>query len=90
MGQLVPSYVGQQQLGIWVSGRGEVTIAPDLVRLNVGVEATATTVAVANGQAAAAMDAIIGALRARGIEGVNVQTRSFNIFPDYRWNDVRR
>ena len=90
MGQLVPSYVGQQQLSIWVSGRGEVTIAPDLVRLNVGVEATATTVAVANGQAAAAMDAIIGALRARGIEGVDVQTRSFNIFPDYRWNDVRR
>ena len=89
-GLLAPSYVGQQQLGIWVSGRGEVTIAPDLVRLNVGVEATATTVAVANGQAAAAMDAIIGALRARGIEGVDVQTRSFNIFPDYRWNDVRR
>lgn len=91
----VPSFAGFPQLqtsnsqaGIWVTGEGTLTMEPDLAVLNIGVETTGKTVAEANGDAARAMDAIVSALRARGIEGTDVQTRSFNIFPMYEYGEV--
>ena len=76
------------QAGIWVTGEGTLTMEPDLAVLNIGVETTGETVGEANGDAARAMDAIVSALRDRGIEGVDVQTRSFNIFPMYEYGEV--
>ena len=91
----VPSFAGvpqfqtsSSQAGIWVTGEGTLTMEPDLAVLNVGVETTGETVAEANGDAARAMDAIISALSDRGIEGTDVQTRSFNIFPMYEYGEV--
>ncbi len=74
--------------GIWVTGRASVSVEPDLVLLNVGVEATAETVAEARGQAAEAMDAIIEAVKANGLEEKDVQTLSFNIWPQYEYPEV--
>ena len=79
-----------QQVGISVSAQGEVTAAPDLATLNLGVESRATTVAEARSAAAEAMDAVVNVLRARGIEEKDIQTRFFNMSPDFRWNDVKR
>ncbi|MCH7786836.1 MAG: SIMPL domain-containing protein [Chloroflexi bacterium] len=76
------------QAGIWVTGEGTLTMEPDLAVLNIGVETTGETVAEANGDAARAMDAIVSALSDLGIEGVDVQTRSFNIFPMYEYGEV--
>ena len=78
-----------QQVGIWVTGRGEVMVSPDLVLLTAGVEARATTVAEARVQAADAMDRMIQVLDARGIESGDIQTRFFNISPEYRFNRVK-
>ena len=72
-----------QQVGIWVSGRGEVTAVPDLAILNLGVEARARIVEEAQRQAAQAMDRIIQTLRDGGIEDRDMHTRRFNIFPEY-------
>ena len=83
-------YSSSQQLGIWVTGRGEVTTAPDLVILNVGVEARGLTVAGAQADAAEAMDSLMGVLAGRGVEDKDIQTRSFNISPEYRYNESRR
>ena len=74
--------------GIWVTGQASVSVDPDLVLMNVGVEATAETVAEARGQAADAMDAIVEAVKANGLEDKDVQTLSFNIWPQYEYPEV--
>ena len=50
--------------GIWVAGEGTIDLEPDLALLNVGVEVQAKTVSEARGEAAAAMDAVIAAVKA--------------------------
>lgn len=74
--------------GIWVTGQASVSVDPDLVLLNVGVEAMAETVAEARTQAATAMDAIVAAVKENGLEDNDVQTLSFNIWPQYEYPEV--
>ena len=69
--------------GIWVAGEGTIDLEPDLALLNVGVEVQAETVSEARGEAAAAMDAVIAAVKARGLTDADIQTSSFNIWPRY-------
>ena len=83
-------YSTNQQVGIWVTGRGEVTVAPDLAILNVGVEARAATVESARNQAATAMNKIAQALNAREIASGDIQTRFFNVSPEYAWDEKAR
>ena len=74
--------------GIWVTGQASVTVEPDLVLLTVGVETTGATVAEARAEAAGAMDAIVEAVKARGLSEQDVQTQSFNIWPQYEFPEV--
>ena len=74
------------QSGIWVTGMGQVTSAPDIATLNGGVEAVDETVAEARGKAAEAMDAMMDALAALGVEDKDIQTTSFNIYPEYQYD----
>ena len=83
-----PALQTNGQTGIWVGGQGKVSLVPDLALLNVGVDTTGRTVAEANGKAAQAMDAIVAALRSRGLEDKDIQTRSFNVFPQYEYREV--
>ncbi len=92
---VVPSVVGvpfvqttNSQAGIWVTGQGSLTLEPDLAVLNVGVETFAKTVSEARGEAARAMDAMINVLNGRGIQGRDIQTRFFNISPQYEFMEV--
>jgi uncharacterized protein YggE len=79
---------GSQQAGIWVTGLGKVTLDPDLALLSLGVEVRADTVEAARAEAAAAMTGIIEALKARGIADEDIQTRFFNISPEYTYQEV--
>ena len=74
----------QYDQGIRVNGTGTVTVAPDVAMLHIGVEATAESADEARREAATAMDAIMEALRARGIKDSDVQTTQFSIEPEYR------
>ena len=65
-----------------------MTLEPDLALLNLGVEATAETVAEAPGEASEAMDAIVAALRGHNVADKDIQTRFFNISPQYEWMEV--
>jgi uncharacterized protein YggE len=65
-----------------------VTLEPDLALLNLGVETMAQTVEEARAEAAAAMTGIIDALKARGIADRDIQTRYFNISPEYTWQEA--
>ena len=78
---------GASQSGIWVSGTGTVTVAPDLAVLTVGVEARASTVREALDDAAGAMTDIIATLEAEGVESQDIQTSSFSINPQYSWRE---
>lgn len=79
------------QSGISVSGEGSIDLVPDLALLNVGVETMAENVSQARNEAAQAMDAIIAAVKAHGLEDRDIQTQSFNIWPQYDYqNNSRR
>lgn len=79
-----PAHYGDSgQEGILVDGEGRLSVAPDLALISLGVETTAATVADANGRAAAAMDALLAAVRASGVKDKDIQTRHFNIYPQY-------
>ena len=81
--QGIPASYGSDGTGIWVSGRGTITVAPDLATLELGVEARAANVSEANSQASAAMDAIVEALMARGVTDGDIQTGRFSVYPRY-------
>ncbi len=84
------SAVSSDSGGIWVTGRASVSVEPDLVLLNVGVESMADTVAAARTAAAESMDDIIEAVKEHEIEDADIQTRSFNIWPQYDYGDDGR
>jgi uncharacterized protein YggE len=79
----------QQATGIWVTGKGEVTITPDLALLVVGVEARENTVAEAQAKASVAMNDLMTALRNSGIEENDIQTRYFRIDQRTRWDNIK-
>ncbi|MBI4297525.1 MAG: SIMPL domain-containing protein [Chloroflexi bacterium] len=79
-----------QQSGIWVTGTGKVAVQPDLALLNLGIEARANTVSGARQQAAEAMSRVVQAMKADGLQEKDIQTRYFNIQPQYVWNDFAK
>ena len=79
----VPAAYGSDGSGIWVSGNGTISVAPDLAMLDFGVETRAPNVSEANSQASMAMDAVIKALKARGVKDEDIQTSRFSIYPRY-------
>jgi uncharacterized protein YggE len=79
---------GSQQAGIWVTGLGKVTLAPDMALLSLGVEVKADTVETARSEAAAAMTGIVEAIRDLGIANRDIQTRYFDISPEYTYQEV--
>ena len=80
--------LGEESRGIQVNGTGRVAIAPDIALLYLGVEVMDETVAEARGGAATAMNAVMAALRARGIEDRDIQTSLLNISPEYTYEEV--
>lgn len=78
-------YTGSQQTGIWVSGEGKISVAPDVAILRLGVEAQEKTVKEAQSEAAAAMAAVVAALKANGVADKDIQTQWYNISVVTKW-----
>jgi len=76
---------GQQQVGLWVSGEGKSTAAPDIVLLTLGIEADSKTVARAQQDAAQAMDAVMKSIKANGVADKDIQTQRFSIIAVRQW-----
>jgi uncharacterized protein YggE len=74
-------------MGISVNGEGSITLPPDLAVLNIGVETQGGTVSAARREAATAMDAIIAAAKEHGLADEDIQTTSFNIWPNYIYSE---
>ncbi len=82
--------LNSQNEGMWVSGEGKVQVTPDLAVISLGIEAQALTVAEAQAQAADAMDKVMQALKAQGIDAQDIQTSYYNISQMTRWNDTKQ
>ncbi len=81
--------LNSQQEGIWVSGKGEVTVTPDMATLRLGIAAQAATVAEAQSQAAEAMDRVMSALADNGVAKKDIQTRHFSIHQVTKWDRAK-
>lgn len=78
--------VSAQQEGIWVTGQGKVTAAPDIATVRLGIEVQRTSVAEAQAQANEAMGEVEAALTAAGIARKDIQTQVFSIRQVTRWD----
>jgi uncharacterized protein YggE len=74
--------------GIWVSGQGSASGAPDLAILSLGVEVLAESAADARTEAAEGIDATIEALEENDVAEEDIQTRHYSIGPRYSYVEV--
>ena len=81
--------VSNQQEGIWVSGEGKISVAPDLATLNIGVQSQNTTVAAAREQAGTAMQAVMDSLTTNGIDSKDIQTAYFSITQTTKYDNIK-
>jgi uncharacterized protein YggE len=71
---------------IVVSGEGRVSLTPDIVTLQLGVDIRNTDLGAAQREAASTMESLIAALRGSGIAERDIQTSSYNIWIEYDYN----
>ena len=83
-GELKISLDSQSQ-GIWVNGNGKVYATPDIALLSLGIEVQEETVALAQANAAEAMEKVMEALKNKGVTEEDIQTQQFNIRKVSEW-----
>ena len=71
---------------ISVTGTGRVILAPDVADLHLGVTIQRPTVKAARADAAAAMTAVIAALKGAGIADKDIQTSAISLQPQYDYS----
>ena len=77
----------QQDVGISVNGTGKITVAPDVAVLVMGVESQKETVAEAQQEVSAAMEAVMDVLESYNTAAVDIKTQQFSIQPVYQWTE---
>lgn len=73
-----------------VTGSGEVSAAPDLAQVTLGVEARAPTLAAARSTVAATVEKVLALTRSLGIDPKLVNATRLQVQPDYSWDDPTR
>ena len=86
LGEIESLNISNQPEGIWVSGRGVVTVTPDIAILRLGVEVQAASVATAQSQATEAMNEVMAALTDNGVAEKDIQTQYFSIRQITKWD----
>lgn len=66
-----------------VSGTGRVSVAPDMATLRIGVESQDATAAAALSANSQAAQKVIDLLKRQGVDGKDIQTANFSVFPVY-------
>ncbi len=80
---------GTSQRAIAVSGHGEASGRPDQASVNAGVQTMAATVVEASRENQAAIERIMQALEAEGIDEEDIQTSNYSIWPEQRHDPER-
>ena len=76
-----------QNVGISVTGVGEVDVAPDIALVSIGVQVQMTTLSEAQQQAAESMAAVTDALKNNDVAESDIQTSNYSIQPVWKWVD---
>ena len=76
--------------GIWVSGSGTASSAPDIAVISLGVESQEDTAADARANAATAMSDVMDVLTEAEVASEDIRTSHFNISPRYQGVEVER
>jgi uncharacterized protein YggE len=71
---------------ITVIGEGKVRVQPDIAQATIGVEIVNSDVKQASSDAAAAMEALLTALKAQGVADNDIQTSYYNIWVERPYN----
>jgi uncharacterized protein YggE len=85
-GTTVVTGEGNVDHGITVTGVGEANATPDMATIDVGVEVSAGSVALAREGAASAAQRLISAAKANGVADRDIQTRSVSVSPVYDYS----
>jgi len=72
---------------ITVSGTGRVTAEPDKATIQIGVQITAPTLAEATTQARDHMTRVLDAIKAAGVDALDIQTVTYNVNPILNYKD---
>jgi uncharacterized protein YggE len=70
------------------TGLGEVYIAPDIAYINIGVHTEADEVSTAMSENSAQAQSVASALTALGVDGKDIQTTNFSIYPMTRYDNM--
>jgi uncharacterized protein len=71
---------------ISVNGEGRVSLTPDIVTMQLGVDIRNSDLGAAQSEASATMERLIAALRDRGIAERDIQTSGYNIWIEYDYS----
>jgi len=86
-------YIGRpesQRDTIAISAEGKVTARPDIASISAGVLTEKKTVAEAQKENTAKMNAIIAKIKSLGVADEDIKTTNYSIYPQYDWIDNRQ
>lgn len=72
---------------ITVKGTGRMNIAPDQIEINIELRAVENSAETAVKECSAKLKAVTGALTVNGFDEDEIKTGSFNVSPEYEWNE---
>lgn len=87
------AYIGRPEAArdtIAIAAEGKVTAKSDIASISVGVMTEKKTVAEAQKENTAKMNAIIAKLKEFGISADDIKTTNYSIYPQYDWIDNRQ
>ena len=87
-------YIGQsaeQKHSINITGEGKVVAVPDIAKIQLGLQTEDKSVAKAQKDNTEKMNAVIEKLKKDfSIDGKDIQTANYSIYPQYDWTDNRQ
>jgi uncharacterized protein YggE len=75
---------------ITVSGEGKVVGIPDIANIDLGTTVERATVGAAQAENTKTMNALIDEIKKLGVDQKDIQTTSYNVFPQYDYNDGKQ
>ncbi len=79
---------GSSDGALSATGNSEVTVVPDKADIFVSVETLASSAREAKDMNSEKMEAVRKALQRKGVKEAGMETDRFNIYPQYRWDDI--
>ncbi|MDD3213718.1 MAG: SIMPL domain-containing protein [Eubacteriales bacterium] len=83
----VPALAESAAQTVSATGTATVTIAPDMATFTAGVRTDDTQVSAALESNSTAMQAVLAALKAMGVDAQDLQTQTYSVSPNYSYSD---